>query len=164
MAAWIWLWLKIQLISKANICFAAHCPVERLLNTLASPNFSTWSEYQTVVLRYSELPIYSDCSKGRDMNSSLSSGSPSEGSPLLEDRYHDNTPRNIENEQASDDDTPKALYSDKKLHLVVAAVGIGVRRILRVFTHDTGSYSQILQGLPRCGRSTSNSCNLCQDW
>ncbi|KAI1048324.1 hypothetical protein LB506_002487 [Fusarium annulatum] len=60
------------------------------------------------------------------MNSSLSSGSPSEGSPLLEDRYHDDTPRNIENEQASDDDTPKALYSDKKLHLVVAAVGIGV--------------------------------------
>ncbi|KAG5744488.1 hypothetical protein H9Q69_001208 [Fusarium xylarioides] len=60
------------------------------------------------------------------MNSSSSSGSPSEGSPLLEDRYHDDTPRNIENEQASDDDTPKALYSDKKLHLVIAAVGIGV--------------------------------------
>ncbi|KAF5549040.1 multidrug resistance [Fusarium phyllophilum] len=63
------------------------------------------------------------------MNSSSSSGSPSDGSPLLEDRYHDDTPRNIENEQASDDDTPKALYSDKKLHLVIAAVGIGA------FTH-----------------------------
>ncbi|PNP82985.1 hypothetical protein FNYG_03307 [Fusarium nygamai] len=60
------------------------------------------------------------------MNSSLSSGGPSEGSPLLEDRYHDDTPRNIENEQVLGGDTPKALYSDKKLHLVIAAVGIGV--------------------------------------
>ncbi|KAF4427339.1 multidrug resistance [Fusarium acutatum] len=60
------------------------------------------------------------------MNSGLSSGGPSEGSPLLEDRYHDDTPRNIENEQALGDDTPKALYNDKKLHLVIAAVGIGV--------------------------------------
>ncbi|KAF5590762.1 multidrug resistance [Fusarium pseudocircinatum] len=60
------------------------------------------------------------------MNSSLSSGCPSEGSPLLEDRYHDDTPRNIENEQALGGDTPKTLYSEKKLHLVIAAVGIGV--------------------------------------
>ncbi|KAF5554591.1 multidrug resistance [Fusarium napiforme] len=60
------------------------------------------------------------------MNSSLNSGGSSEGSPLLEDRYHDDTPRNIENEQALGGDTPKALYSDKKLHLVIAAVGIGV--------------------------------------
>ncbi|EWG48348.1 hypothetical protein FVEG_08153 [Fusarium verticillioides 7600] len=60
------------------------------------------------------------------MNSSLSSGGSSEGSPLLEDRYHDDTPRNIGNEQALGGDTPKALYSDKKLHLVIAAVGIGV--------------------------------------
>ncbi|EXM36363.1 Major facilitator superfamily [Fusarium oxysporum f. sp. vasinfectum] len=60
------------------------------------------------------------------MNSSLSSESPSEGSPLLEDRNHYEAPRNIENEQASDGYTPKALYSDKKLHLLIAAVGIGV--------------------------------------
>ncbi|KAF5600287.1 multidrug resistance [Fusarium pseudoanthophilum] len=60
------------------------------------------------------------------MNSSLGSGGPSEDSPLLEDHYHDDTPRNIENEQALAGDTPKALYSDKKLHLVIAAVGIGV--------------------------------------
>jgi len=75
------------------------------------------------------LPFYSDFIKGRDMNSSLSSESPSEGSPLLEDRNHYEAPRNIENEQASDGYTPKALYSDKKLHLLIAAVGIGVRSI-----------------------------------
>ncbi|RKK23317.1 hypothetical protein BFJ68_g11380 [Fusarium oxysporum] len=60
------------------------------------------------------------------MNSSLSSESPSEGSPLLENRNHYEASRNIENEQASDGYTPKALYSDKKLHLLIAAVGIGV--------------------------------------
>jgi hypothetical protein len=96
------------------------------------------------------------------MNSSLSSGGSSEGSPLLEDRYHDDTPRNIGNEQALGGDTPKALYSDKKLHLVIAAVGIGVRGILKAFTHITGFYSQFSQGLPRCRRSTSDCCNLCQ--
>ncbi|KAG4290859.1 hypothetical protein FPRO06_02745 [Fusarium proliferatum] len=114
------------------------------------------------------------------MNSSLSSGSPSEGSPLLEDRYHDDTPRNIENEQTSDDDTPKALYSDKKLHLVVAAVGIGVYlaaadQLLTVATYakignelnalnNTSWIATALSGLWPCPGYGTTMCCASRGW
>ncbi|CEI39099.1 unnamed protein product [Fusarium venenatum] len=57
----------------------------------------------------------------------LNSESPSETSPLLRDDGGDRTSiRDTENGQRVEDDIPTRVYSDRKMNLLLAAVGIGV--------------------------------------
>lgn len=57
-----------------------------------------------------------------------SSESPSEVSPLLRDDGSDSTGiRDTENGQQAENDAPTRIYSDRKMNILLAAVGIGVR-------------------------------------
>ncbi|CAF3441729.1 unnamed protein product [Fusarium graminearum] len=61
------------------------------------------------------------------MTNMASSESPSEVSPLLRDDGSDSTGiRDTENGQQAENDAPTRIYSDRKMNILLAAVGIGV--------------------------------------
>ncbi|KAH7188729.1 major facilitator superfamily domain-containing protein [Fusarium flagelliforme] len=58
------------------------------------------------------------------MSNTLTSDEPSEASPLLRDP--ESNDRDHEDGQVSDNGAPTRMYSDRKMHLILASVGIGV--------------------------------------
>jgi hypothetical protein len=99
------------------------------------------------------------------MPSLSTSHEPTEASPLLRDNdsEHINS-GNIENGQVEGDDTLVAVYTTKKLNLLLGAVGIGVCSIIENLTIGSTLYSQNFTGLSSSCRSTPNSCNVRSDW
>ena len=60
------------------------------------------------------------------MSNTLASDEPSEASPLLRDPEINDGDH--EDGQISDNGAPTRMYSDRKMHLILASVGIGVWR------------------------------------
>jgi hypothetical protein len=99
------------------------------------------------------------------MPSPSTSHEPSETSALLRDNNDDHVNSgDVENGQIEGDDTLVAVYTTKKLNLLLGAVGIGVCSILENLTIGSTLYSQNFTGLSGSCRPTLNSCNVRSDW
>ncbi|KAM0559565.1 hypothetical protein ACHAPJ_004089 [Fusarium lateritium] len=93
---------------------------------------------------------------------SARASAPSETSPLLRDRNgEDFTNRDIENSQVTDDDAPTSSVTAKKLHVLIAAVGIGVYLVAVDQLLTVATYAKIGNELNALN-STSWIATACQ--